>query len=65
MTGEEYQELMELRAYRREKEACRLERAFMRLEELSASKHDPIMSRRSFNYIVDALMALRDEIKRG
>lgn len=63
MTAEDYRELLDLRKYKEEQESSRLNKAFLRLEELVSSGHDPIMSRRSFLYIVEALVALKEELK--
>lgn len=64
MTPDEYRELCELREYKRTREADRLDRAFIVLESLSKSGHDPIISRRAFYAIVEALFALREETRK-
>ena len=62
MTDLERQELEELRRYKSMHEGKALNRAFARLEELLYMQyHDPIMSRRSFIVMAEALVALKDE----
>lgn len=62
MTDAELKELEELRQYKRLHEGKALTRAFYKLEQLMELQyHDPIMSRRSFFALADALVALKDE----
>ncbi len=64
MTPEELQELMELREYKRRKEADRLDKAFIELEKLVANtKWDPIMSPKAFRCLAECILALREEVK--
>lgn len=64
MTGEEYEELKELRAYKAAKESSRCDRAFGELELLLRNvQYDPLCSPRAFRLLAECILALREEVR--
>lgn len=60
------EELLELRAFKEAHEGKAINRAFSRLEQLlELPAYDPVISRRAFVILSDALIALRDEVIDG
>ncbi len=62
ISDDEREELKQLRQFKLEHEGKALNRAFARLDVLANSSHDPLISIRAFNVIVDCLVTLKDEI---
>ena len=56
---EALKELEELRAFKKQIEADRIEQAFISLEHLLNTNYNPVMSIRAFRVIAECLLALR------